>query len=69
MGSGVTYMYNGTSLVWTPKKVSLLVRCPMLGVIVYTHRVLGTAECVLFIDVSSFQDVVNKRFHCSPREY
>ena len=30
----------------------------------YTNRVLGTAKCVLFIEVSSFQDVLNKGLHC-----
>jgi hypothetical protein len=32
------------------RQVSLLVRCPFLGKL----SVFGTAECVLFIDVSSF---------------
>ena len=26
----------------------------------YTNRVFGTAKCVLFIEVSLFQDVLNK---------
>ena len=30
----------------------------------YTNRVFGTAIRVLFIEVSLFQDVMNKRFHC-----
>ena len=30
----------------------------------YTHRVFGTAKCVLFIEVSLFQGVLNKGFHC-----
>ena len=30
----------------------------------YTNRVFGTAKCVLFIEVSSFQGVLNERFHC-----
>ena len=31
----------------------------------YTNWVFGTVKCVLFIEVSSFQDVLNKGFHCS----
>ena len=30
----------------------------------YTNRVFGTVKYVLFIDVSSFQGVLNKGFHC-----
>ena len=30
----------------------------------YTNRVFGTEKCVLFIEVTSFQGVLNKRFHC-----
>ena len=30
----------------------------------YTNRVFGTAKCVLFIEVSLFQGVLNE-FHCS----
>ena len=30
----------------------------------YTNRVFGTVKCVLFIEVSPFQDVLNKGFHC-----
>ena len=29
----------------------------------YTNRVFGTAKCVLFIEVSLFQGVLNKGFH------
>ena len=28
-----------------------------------TNRAFGTAKCVLFIEVSSFQDVLIKGFH------
>ena len=36
------------------------------GVVMYTNnRVFGTAKCVLFIEVSSFQGVLNKGFYCS----
>ena len=34
--------------------MSLLVRCPD---VLYTNREFGTAKCVLFIEVSSFQGV------------
>ena len=30
----------------------------------YTDRVFGTAKCILFIKVSSFQGVLNKGFDC-----
>ena len=30
-----------------------------------TNRVFGTAKCVLFIEVSSFQGVLIKWFHCT----
>ena len=31
----------------------------------YTNRVFGTAKCVLFIEVSSSQGVLNKRHTCT----
>ena len=33
------------------------------GVVMYTNRVFGTAKCVLFVEVSSFQGVLSKGFH------
>ena len=46
-------------------QVSLLVRCPDFEVVVYTNWVLGTAKSVLFVEVSLFQDMLNKRFCCT----
>ena len=31
----------------------------------YTNMVFGTVKSVLFIEVSSFQGVLNKGFHCN----
>ena len=33
-------------------------------VVMYASRALGRANCVLFIDVSSFQGILSKGFHC-----
>ena len=41
----------------------LLVRCPDFRGCNVGQRVFGIAKCVLFIEVSSFQGVRNKRFH------
>ena len=35
----------------------------------YTKRVFGTAKCVLFIEVSLFQGVLNEGFHCIPGRF
>ena len=41
-------------------KVSLFtcIRCLDIRAVVYTNRVFETVECVLFIEVSSFQSVL-----------
>ena len=46
-------MYSGTSLIQTPLG-------QISGVVMYTCEVFGTAKCVLFIEVSSFQGVLIK---------
>ena len=40
------------------KKVSILVKCPVSGVVMNADRVFGTAKCVLFMEVSKFQGVL-----------
>ena len=54
------YTYSGTSLIliWTllgRKKVSFLV---ISEVAMYSNRAFGTAKCILFIEMSSFQGVL-----------
>ena len=39
--------------------------CPDFRCGMGTNRVFGTAKCVHFIEVSSFQGVLNKGFHCT----
>ena len=52
------YMYSGTSPIWTPLGQKVLIS----GAVTCTNRV---AICILFIKVSSFQGVLNKRLQCT----
>ena len=57
------FLITVQSLIRTPlgqKKVSLLVRCPDFRECNVHKGVFGIAKCVLFIEVSSYEGVLNE---------